>query len=263
MIGSFYNFQRRGVLLLVVLVLHASETLCATCVQSGQCACTYDDGSGTVDLSPIASTDQSNPLIRDAFAPDTYAYSFNPCLPFTEGTCVNAAACQFDTNGNIYYNIGDSSKVTLANSGTTITATYVADDGARQSKATFTCDPNKDPPDVQALGETSQSFYEFAITTKYACASSGPGPGPGPGPVVIVTTSLSISVGWILTILFLGVGVTYLVAGVVFNRFYRHNAGREQIPNINFWIAIPGLIKDGCLFVVGKVKNIRGGYQKY
>ena len=31
--------------------------------------------------------------MQDQFAPDTYAYSFNPCYPFTEGTCVNAAVC--------------------------------------------------------------------------------------------------------------------------------------------------------------------------
>jgi len=36
-----------------------------------------------------------------------------------------------DTNNQIFYNIGDSSKVTFSYDGSNLIATYVADDGAR------------------------------------------------------------------------------------------------------------------------------------
>ncbi|XP_060579618.1 uncharacterized protein LOC132736493 [Ruditapes philippinarum] len=153
-----------------------------TCNQDGNCKCTFDDDSGTVDLSAIGRQD-GTPLMQDHFAPDNYAYSFNPCYPFTEGTCVNAAACQYDLNNNIYYNIGDSSKVTLSFDGSNIIGTYVADDGARSSTVTFQCDPNTDPPIATAQGETSTTVYGFTVVSKYACPQdSGPRSGPGPGP---------------------------------------------------------------------------------
>ncbi|XP_045169913.1 cation-dependent mannose-6-phosphate receptor-like [Mercenaria mercenaria] len=229
-----------------------------SCVQDGQCKCTFDDGSGTVDLSPIGRQD-GTPLMQDQFAPDNYAYSFNPCYPFTEGTCVNAAACQYDSANNIYYNIGDSSKVTLSFDGLNIVGTYESDDGARSSTVTFQCDPNADPPTDTALGETSTTIYGFTVASKYACVPGGPDPGPGPGPSVEV--SVSISVGSVLVIVFFAVLVVYLIAGVVFNKFVRHNTGKELMPNVTLWVAFPGLVKDGVMFVVSKVTR-RGGYGK-
>ncbi|XP_045169935.2 uncharacterized protein LOC123532543 [Mercenaria mercenaria] len=142
-----------------------------SCIQDGQCKCRFDDGSGTVDLTQIGRQD-GTPLMQDQFAPDNYAYSFNPCYPFTEGTCVNAAACQYDSSNNIYYNIGDSSKVTLSYDGTNVIGTYVSDDRARSSTVTFQCDPNADPPTDTAAGEVSTGTYAFTVTSKYACPSS-------------------------------------------------------------------------------------------
>ena len=46
---------------LFVLLL-VRNTISATCNQDGPCSCTFDDGSGKVDLSPIASSDPTNPL---------------------------------------------------------------------------------------------------------------------------------------------------------------------------------------------------------
>ncbi|XP_045170384.2 uncharacterized protein LOC123532858 [Mercenaria mercenaria] len=162
------------------LVLICNTTDGKNCKQDGQCKCTFDDGSGTVDLSLIGRQD-GTPLMQDQFAPDNYAYSFNPCYPFTEGTCVNAAACQYDSANNIYYNIGDSSKVTLSYDGMNVVGTYESDDGARSSTVTFQCDPNANPPTTTALGETSTTVYGFTVTSKYACPSSQPTPTPTPG----------------------------------------------------------------------------------
>lgn len=231
-----------------------------SCNQDGNCKCTFDDGSGTVDLSPIGRQD-GTPLMQDQFAPDNYAYSFNPCYPFTEGTCVNAAACQYDSNNNIYYNIGDSSKVTLSFDGLNIIGTYVADDGARSSTVTFQCDPNTDPPTDTAQGETSTTVYGFTVVSKYACPQgSGPGPGPGPGPNPSPGKGGSdgISPGSVIVIIFFALLVVYLIAGIAFNKVKRQNTGKELVPNVTFWSSLPGLIKDGAMFTFGKITRRKG-----
>lgn len=233
-----------------------------SCKQDGVCKCTFDDGSGTIDLSPLGKQD-GTALIQDQFPQgSSYAYSFNPCYPFTEGTCVNAAGCQVDATGNVYYNIGDAGKVTLAYDGTNLIGTYTADDGARTSKVTYKCDPNADPSQDVAVGETQQQLYEFTITSKYCCPQgSDPGPGPGPGPNPQIEVTVSVSVGSVLLIVFFALAVVYLVAGILFNKFARHNTGKEVVPNVSLWVALPGLVKDGCLFVVGKITR-RGGYER-
>lgn len=58
--------------------------------------------------------------------------------------------------------------------------------------------------------------------------------------------------------------VLYLVGGVAFNKFYRHHEGKEIIPNVEFWMALPGLVKDGHLFIWRKARSLtgRGSYEE-
>ena len=45
------------------------------------------------------------------------------------------------------------------------------------------------------------------------------------------------------TFRFFSMIIVYLIAGIVFNKFARHNSGKELVPNVTFWAAVPGLIK--------------------
>jgi len=242
-------------LLLILLFTFCASVWSKDCVQIDQCKCAFDDGSGTVDLSSIGRQD-GTPLIQDQFAADNFAYSYNPCYGFTEGTCANAAACQFDSANVLYYNIGDSARVAFSYDGLNVIGTYTADDSQRTSTVTFVCDPNADPPNVEVKGEQATSTYAFTVTSKVAC------PTGGSGPSVIVTVTTSISAGTILVIVFFAVLVTYFIVGTVFMKFGKHRAGREVVPNVVFWAALPGLVKEGFGFVIGKTCR-RSGYTKY
>lgn len=46
-----------GVLLVRDFIVQGKD-----CQMVDQCSCSFDDGSGTVDLSPIGSQDPSNPM---------------------------------------------------------------------------------------------------------------------------------------------------------------------------------------------------------
>jgi len=131
----------------------------------------------------------------------------------------------------------------------------------RKTDIEFICDPSGSEgiftpaPDA----ESPTHDYHLQWTTKYACPTSdgdgdgGDGGGDGGGS--------KVSGGWIFIIILAGSAFIYLVAGVAVKKFVFHAEGIELIPNAMFWIALPGLVKDGNLFVVRKILGLCGrGY---
>ena len=49
----------------------------------------------------------------------------------------------------------------------------------------------------------------------------------------------------------------YLVGGVLWNKYRLEKSGLELIPNIDFWLALPGLVKDGCFYSWEKANALR------
>ncbi|KAI8515461.1 hypothetical protein Bbelb_062740 [Branchiostoma belcheri] len=79
----------------VVAVLLGAVRLClaANCVKTGPCSCRMDDGSGVIDLSPLVKGSPTYKDMRSYYIPDTWVYSYNPCVPFSEGSCKNVSVC--------------------------------------------------------------------------------------------------------------------------------------------------------------------------
>jgi hypothetical protein len=74
-------------------------------------------------------------------------------------------------------------------------------------------------------------------------------------------TAAGLSGGAIFLIILLCLLVVYFVGGIIINKFSRQKEGIEVIPNYQFWFALPGLFKDGVLFVVHKTCR-RSSYEK-
>lgn len=53
--------------------------------------------------------------------------------------------------------------------------------------------------------------------------------------------------------------ILYFVAGIAYNKFKLQKSGLDVVPQYTFWISIPGLVKDGVMFVVERFK--RNNYQ--
>ena len=51
--------------------------------------------------------------------------------------------------------------------------------------------------------------------------------------------------------------IGYLVGGIVFMKFVKGAEGKEIIPNVTLWMGIPGLIKDGALFIKSKLTGFK------
>jgi len=127
----------------------------------------------------------------------------------------------------------------------------------RNTTIDFFCDPTQDPGQLVGASnpESPAHSYHLEWRTKYACAVAPP-PDNGGG-----DDKGGISVGWILIIIFFGVLVLYFAIGALVCKFALKKEGIEIIPNHGFWLALPGLVKDGNLFVVRKAMGLcnRGG----
>ena len=65
--------------------------------------------------------------------------------------------------------------------------------------------------------------------------------------------------GWTFVLVVTVSFTVYMVAGILFKRFKLGIVEwRESIPNIDFWVELPGLVKDGCGFFVAKVYQLMG-----
>ncbi|XP_017779192.1 PREDICTED: uncharacterized protein LOC108564602 [Nicrophorus vespilloides] len=60
----------------------------------------------------------------------------------------------------------------------------------------------------------------------------------------------SLSVGSKLVIMLFVFSLVYLVGGGCISYFLRGARGREIVPHVEFWVGLPGLVKDGFVFLL-------------
>lgn len=109
----------------------------------------------------------------------------------------------------------------------------------RQVKVRFTCaSSNK-----LQVDETEDCVYvvEFANT---ATCGGGDDDGLSGGAIFLIILMVSV-------ILYVGVGV-----GICYKKYEKR--GIEACPHKDFWFSIPGLVKDGVVFTIGKIKGLCG-----
>lgn len=166
----------------------------------------------------------------------------------------NSAGCQVDNNGDPW-SLGSiqaysgSAHPNGPDKGFRMTYTNGDSAGcpaARRMTVTYTCDEGASKPSLSKVAEPMPCDYTFTMTTKQACPNlSQAGLG-------------GMSLGTLLLIL-IGVSVViYIGAGIAINVKKFGKTGVEAFPNLEFWKSIPGLAKDGVMFVVNKVTK-RGG----
>ncbi|XP_060076843.1 uncharacterized protein LOC132556450 [Ylistrum balloti] len=215
-----------------------------TCKKLSSCSCRDDTGL-VIDLTPLANTD-TTPRFQDV--PDskgkTDVYSWNPCEQFTEGTCVNEAACKVSPSGMItqYLGIGTQDSATFSYDDNGLLTLQYTDSNVTTA-VNIICSED-DEGSVTAYGldeEGGQKEYHFELKTQYAC------------PPKISGNHLSI--GTFICIGFGALLLVYSVAGVLFQSFVRKETGKHRIPNLVLWLAIPALIRDGVMFVVTRGKR--------
>jgi len=123
----------------------------------------------------------------------------------------------------------------------------------------ISCDPST-VHTVTKITEPGTCQYLFEINSKYGCPQSsssgnsgGSGGGGGGG-----GEGGKLGAGWIFVIIFfVGFSAYFLIGAVVKWKVYGA-AGTEMLPNSTFWVELPGLLRDGCLFVKNKLTGAVG-----
>jgi len=100
----------------------------------------------------------------------------------------------------------------------------------------ITCRPTQPPDSITVTIVDNEPNYEIICESKFGCSSSTP-------------SASKLSGGTFFCIFLLIIIVLYIVAGILYNKFRKHQEGLHLLPNFEFWRIVPGLIKDGALFV--------------
>lgn len=231
MIGGIGIF----IIAIALVLSFVSLAVCVDmCKQTGPCSCT--NSKGHIDLSPLA-LDNGQPEFKDKDDNIHFdQFSWNPCFSFTEDKCTNVAACHIlKTIPPVTISIGtqDSAKfLTAENDEVSIEYTAVTDI-IRTTTVILTCDESTDA-NLIVTGEIpiQSGKYFMELKSKYSCPRSG-----------------QLSPGSIILIIAVAMLASYVIVGVVFQRFVRKADGRALFPNYAFWAKMPGYVKEGALFI--------------
>ena len=219
-----------GVLLAVST---CSQAITQCTYDASLCGCKTDKGVISLQKytdSPFSSQDPKT----------TYTYYWSPCKDITKGT-VTASSVQ-EISSSEHYDCGSFQTVTTTATSGNAMFHLDAGDGLRHSLITCVCKENSvDVFTFDREDPVTPGIYDMSLTGDSCCPNAGPAPGPTGG-------GGGLSVGSILLIVALVVVVVYLVGGVIVQTGIRKAEGRERIPNVSVWTAIPGLIRDGFRF---------------
>jgi len=250
--SHFNAFKTLAVLLCCLLIVGASVAQDLPCVQKGACTCERDGQK--IDLTSISPSNGDVAFSAKDKQNPAYSYLWNPCYALTKcGDDPSAAVCQVQSGGLLRYNAAgyvSTAQFQLLDDKTTIALVYPAQMGtnSRHSQVKLVCDTTGTAANTfESDGEDPATFYKFTFTSKLACFPDGP-------------SSSGWSVGDTLLLIFFLSLILYVVAGILFNMFYRKQSGKDIVPNLTFWVAMPGLMKEGGVFIVGKVRGEKSGY---
>ncbi|KAK6165927.1 hypothetical protein SNE40_022733 [Patella caerulea] len=191
-------------------------------------SCVIETSQGTIDLTPLGNTDNT-PRFKDlqGTTDHLYSYSWNPCLPFNEGTCTDVAICQSGPGQQVFFILGLQNKISYEEgpdqSGSLVYHTY--GDIERTTTIRLTCDPTQEGNLIVTGEQPYQSGkYFFELRSQYACFQEPtttflpPTPGhvtatasPSPNPdiynvksIVLLLFTIQVSLIILLVMLFIG-----------------------------------------------------------
>jgi len=243
-------------------------------------ACKGAVGTNNYDITRLA---QAFTVDQTCIDVGNNVYFYLPCQVLKTQDCQatepSPGACQRDTRRPpLYHDLGSVNTASFTKRPTAaedagFLLTYTGGEDDRQVDIEFICDKSAGNGKL-VCGDPAEDpgkHYHLKWTSAHACPGGGgdggddsgnDDDGGGDGGRKKKDDGPAISGGWIFIIILSGLTVLYFVAGAVFNKFVRHKEGLEIIPNVEFWVALPGLVKDGFLFTYRKIAGLfgRGGY---
>jgi len=219
------------------------------------CTCKFSSGN-TYTLNNFP------PDLVTAMDFDGSTYYYQPCTTIASTQCdgkSGAAICQRESGFPIYNSCGVfttdcGSWNERAPAGSGFSALFQGGTVGRKTEITFQC--SQTAGSFTWASEQPQLFYHFNWLHPAACPTSSDGGSGGDGG--------GLAIGWIFIICLLVVMLLYVVGGVAFQRFYRHESGLDLIPQREFWFGLPFMVKDGHVYTFNKLRSLCGrSYDTY
>ena len=218
------------------------------------CSWTDPNTGQQYDLSPLKNDNQDYYIPKGSAPGVTWDIWLNMCRPVVKPDCgPQAAGCQrWDPNTG-KASLGLVSSLTFqtaqapGDGGFGVTAQFTGGDGGRQMELDFKCKQSGSTGAPVFSSENPKLHYNFVWESVYACPVSASEGGLTGGGIIMIIVACLIFV--------------YIVGGIIFNAVIRKQRGIEMFPNVTFWVTVPGLVKDGFVFVINKTVR-RGGYQQ-
>ncbi|XP_070565874.1 cation-dependent mannose-6-phosphate receptor-like isoform X2 [Ptychodera flava] len=217
----------------------------AQCAKKSSCSCTFSNGSW-IDLQALGYKDGTARFPDTPASGETFLYSYNPCYPFSivgADNCKDVAMCQTGQAGQTaYYDLGDQNSAKFIENAGKLAIQYAGVTGGITRTSTVNLVCGQGETTFIAFGEDQEqpTFYNFELKSPECCAKAG---------------SSGLSAGTILCIIFLCLVSVYLIGGVLYLKFVKHEEGVNLIPNGEFWMELPALIKDGFLFAISPCRK--------
>jgi hypothetical protein len=220
-------------------------------------ACQFKDSKGnTYDLTALKKNDDDYFIPRNTFPNQIWDIWINICRAVVTQKCgADCACCQeWDSRSpSGHASLGKFSTGTWmdpkkpSKDGYGLSIEFVNGDNNRKMELDLTCDPNAGAGKPVYLGESPQLHYNFQFASASACPIEAPKKGISASEIILI-------------LLIVGV-VVYFVAGILIKKFKMGASGIDMIPNVGFWTSLPGLVKDGFMFIINTIRG-RGSYSQ-
>ncbi|XP_046983635.1 cation-dependent mannose-6-phosphate receptor-like [Schistocerca americana] len=227
------------------------------CKWENPCRCSFPSGLA-IDFSELGFR---NEWFMVAVETNVTLF-FHPCSDLKLGPDYGAgndcfcgtSVCLLNSTSNDYTNLGRANETSFVNEDGLYNPIYLQYKyGNRTTTFRILCDTESTDVNNTRLtvspGSTQENHLKFELISAAACPTYRPAMSPADFAAGAAADG-GLSTGSVLCILlfvFLGV---YFVGGALALRLLRGATGREMVPNIEFWSALPELVKDGVTFTL-------------
>ncbi|KAL7828527.1 hypothetical protein SRHO_G00321610 [Serrasalmus rhombeus] len=206
------------------------------CIKVNHCKCILGDGSGLIDLEPLADVQgflehSKHVPLEDSLQDTEVLLSFSPCLPFSQPEftitdCTDVAAClilrsRSHTDRYVNYGRHEGNKFHYNETTKTLSVSYsVTSYSEAQTVVHYSCSPNRSISYNLRLTH-SEAPLQIWVQSPCACPNACAVVDVGPGNIFLIILCLSIT--------------AYFILGSCALRPFRSSNGVQIAPEDSVW----------------------------
>lgn len=220
------------------------------CRKVSGCKCVFPSGLG-VDLLPL---NKENVWLSASM--NNATFYFHPCsdLPLGNHTGENdctlgTSACLFNKTTGTFHNLGSTQNTSFFSTGVKeFPILYFSHHNYTTGIGLRCAFVNQSALIYINNTRYKNTTHLFELQSRWACPVEILNDTPSTK-VSASSSNGGLSTGSVLVIIFFLFATLYFVGGAVALKLLRGAEGREMIPNYDFWVDLPNLVRDGATFV--------------